>query len=198
MKKKFRYLIAVILVFACCPFAVACGETETPEIDYGTLTIANITLEADGTADINPIFTKEEGKGEITYTFEGDNISIADGKVTALKPDTTTTVTAKTAHHEVTFTVTVKAVNYGALVIKSITLEANGTADINPIFTKEEGKGEITYTFEGDNISIADGKVTALKPDTTTTVTAKTAHHEVAFIASSIFCAQFAQSTSIL
>ena len=181
MKKKFRYLIAAILVFACCPFAVACGETETPEIDYGTLTIANITLEADGTADINPIFTKEDGKGEITYTFEGDNISIADGKVTALKPDTTTTVTAKTAHHEVTFTVTVKAVNYGALVIKSITLEADGTADIKPIFTKEEGKGEITYTFESDSISIADGKVTALKPDTTTIVTAKTAHHEVTF-----------------
>ena len=181
MKKKFRYLIAAILVFACCPFAVACGETETPEIDYGTLTIANITLEADGTADINPVFSKEEGRGEITYTFDGDDISIADGKVTALKPDTTTTVTAKTAHHEVTFTVTVKAVNYGALVIKSITLEADGTADINPIFTKEEGRGEITYTFEGDNISIADGKVTALKPDTTTTVTAKTAHHEVTF-----------------
>ena len=181
MKSRIKYLLAALLIFACCPFVAACGETETPQIDYGTLAIGNITLEDGETAGINPIFSKEEGKGEITYTFEGDNISIADGKVTALKPDTTTTVTAKTAHHETTFTVTVKAIDYGTLTIGNITLEDGETADIKATFTKDEGKGEITYTFEGDNISIADGKVTALKPDTTTTVTAKTAHHEITF-----------------
>ena len=181
MKKGIKYLLAALLIFACCPFAVACGETETPEIDYGTLTIADVTLEPAATAEILATFSTEEGKGEITYTFDGDNISIADGKVTALKPDTTTTVMAKTAHHEVTFTVTVKAIDYGTLTIGNITLEDGETADIKATFTKDEGKGEIAYTFDGDNISIADGKVTALKPDTTTTVTAKTAHHETTF-----------------
>ena len=183
MKNKLRYVIAAVLLFVCCPFAVACGETASETPDYGTLTIKNITLEEGTTAEIEATFSTEEGKGEIAYTFEGDNISIADGKVTALKPDTTTTATAKTAHHEVTFTVTVtkKAVDYGTLTIKNITLENGGAAEIEATFSTEEGKGEIAYTFEGDNISIADGKVTALKPDTKTTVTAKTAHHATVF-----------------
>ena len=183
MKNKLRYVIAAVLLFVCCPFAVACGETASETPDYGTLTIKNITLEEGTAAEIEATFSTEEGKGEIAYTFEGDNISIAGGKVTALKPDTTTTVTAKTAHHEVTFTVTVtkKAVDYGTLTIKNITLENGGVAEIEATFSTEEGKDEIAYTFEGDNISIADGKVTALKPDTKTTVTAKTAHHEVTF-----------------
>ena len=84
MKNKLRYVIAAVLLFVCCPFAVACGETASETPDYGTLTVKNITLEEGTTAEIEATFSTEEDKGEIAYTFEGDNISITDGKVTAL------------------------------------------------------------------------------------------------------------------
>ena len=47
---------------------------------------------------------------EIEYIYDGDSILIEDGKVTALAGGTSTTVTAKTAHHETTFNVKCEAV----------------------------------------------------------------------------------------
>ena len=189
MKNKLRYVIAAVLLFVCCPFAVACGETASETPDYGTLTIKNITLEEGTTAEIEATFSTEEGKGEIAYTFEGDNISIADGKVTAFKPDTTTTVTAKTAHHEVTFTVTVKPVNYGMLTITSPAIYANYPAKpLNIVFSKPEYAEDITYTVQSgyeSAVKIEDGKIYAtgsgFSQSKSVRVTAKTAHHATVF-----------------
>lgn len=149
--------------------------------DYGTLTIGDITLEQGKEQLINPVFSKEEGKGDITYTFSGNNISITDGKVKGLVADTETEVTASTANLTTEFTVTVTAIDRGTLSIADITLESDGSAVINPVFSKEAGEDEIDYAFIGSNIRIENGTVYAVTPDTVTEVEATTQWHKVYF-----------------
>ena len=89
------------------------GEDEnTPEeIDYGTLSIADVNVVFKAETLPIPVFSNEEYEEEIEYTFEGSNISIVNGVIKGLGPDTTTEVTAKTEHHKAKFNVNVSYVS---------------------------------------------------------------------------------------
>lgn len=95
--------------------------------------------------DINPVFSIEAGKGDVTYTFEGNNISIENGKVKGLVANTETLVTAKTDNHEVVFKVKVteKTIDRGTLTIADITVNDGATVDVNPVFSTEAERAKL-------------------------------------------------------
>lgn len=184
MSKIIKNLTLVFTLVLTMVVAVSC-EKEQPqdqpeEIDYGTLSIEDIRVEKGKSEVITPEFSIADKAEEITYTFEGNNISIANGKVSGLIENTETVVTAKTEHHETTFKVTVW-IDYGTLTIADVNIVFGSETLPIPVFSKEEHEAEIEYTFEGNNISIIDGVIKGLVPDTTTEVTAKTEHHETKF-----------------
>ncbi len=177
MKKRIT-LVLFLLVIAALTVFVACGNDGTT--NYGTLTFTDISVTEGSELTIKPIFSDESKTENITYTFEGNNISITDGVVKGLVAPSETVVTAKTSHHSAKFKVTVTP-DYGTLAVDDITLTFAQETLINPIFSKEEYECDINYSFEGNNISIADGLIKGLVPDTQTTVTATTEHHSATF-----------------
>ena len=82
-------------------------EPSSSEIEYGAVTIQDIEVTFMNEVIINPVFEKEEYEEALTYTFEGNNISIAEGKVKGLVPGTETIVNAASEHFRTTFKVTV-------------------------------------------------------------------------------------------
>lgn len=191
MKKSLKHFTSLLLLGLSIAPLMACGNSQAQSsvietsqsqemIDYGTLTIEDITIEEGKEISITPIFSIPDKQEEITYSFEGNNISITDGVVKGLRGGTETIVTAKTSHLETTFKVKV-AIDYGTLSFLDLTLSFGQEQVLNPVFSKEEYADNITYTFEGSNISITDGLIKGLIPDTETIVTAKTTHHETTF-----------------
>lgn len=85
-------------------------EISSEEIDYGQLIIEDVDVVFMGEVIINPVFTIEEYEEDIEYAFEGNDISINDGKIKGLVPGTVTEVNATTSHHSTTFEVSVKYV----------------------------------------------------------------------------------------
>jgi len=83
------------------------SDVSSSSIDYGTLTIGDIEVSFMNEVIINPIFSNVEFEEDLNYEFTGENISIIDGKVKGLIPETETTVTAKGLIFETTFQVTV-------------------------------------------------------------------------------------------
>lgn len=80
-------------------------------VDYGTLTVKDmVAYVGNKPKAIDFSFSIADKAEEIEYIYDGDSILIKDGKVTALIGGTSTTVTAKTAHHETTFNVKCEAV----------------------------------------------------------------------------------------
>ena len=150
------------------------------EVDYGTLSIADIMVEKGMSETIVPVFSIADKAEEIEYTFEGNNISIENGRVKGLVGETETVVTARTAHHETSFKVTVW-IDYGTLSIADVNVVFGAETLPIPVFSNEEYEEEIEYAFEGNNIAIVDGVIKGLVPDTTTEVTARTTHHEAKF-----------------
>ena len=157
--------------------------TVTTLVDYGTLTIEDVTVEEGETVALSPQFSRPAKAEDITYEFEGNDIKIDGGYVTALVGGKTVEVTAKTEHHETTFTVTTAEVDYGTLTISDITglMTTSNPAKIRAVFSVPSRAEEITYTFEGNDIKIENGYVTALVGGKTVEVTAKTEHHETTF-----------------
>ncbi len=176
-KRMLLFFLTLTLVFTGVVFT-GCEVVA----DYGTMSIDNITMNIGETATINVNFTNKDYESVPEYTFEGDNVSIENGVVTALRDDSETVVTAKTVHHECTFIVKVNK-DYGTLAFSNVEVEFGGSIVLNPVFSKEETEEEIEYTFEGENISITDGVLYGIKPGTTTQVIAKTAHHHALFSA---------------
>ena len=114
-------------------FTVTVGE------DYGTLTIANVSVEYNKTATITPNFSTTAGSSlAVTYTYDTSKISIDGNTVTGLVAEAVVTVTAKTDKHETTFTVTVGK-DYGTLTIANVSVAYNGTATISPKFSTTAG-----------------------------------------------------------
>ena len=177
MRRKLAILLTALLVaVACVPFA-ACGEKKT---DYGTLTIEDITLTEGEQTNVVYEFSIPEHADEISYEFEGTDIEIENDVVTAIKGGAVVTVTAKTEHHETTFTVTT-LVDYGTLTIEDVTVEVGETVALSPQFSHPAKAEDIKYEFEGNDIKIDGGYVTALVGGKTVEVTAKTEHHETTF-----------------
>lgn len=185
MKKKiFAVLLVAIMVLSLGIF-VGCTPDSDDKTDYGTLTIADVSVEVGKTANIYPLFSLTPET--ITYTFDGNKISIAGNSVTGLEAGTVT-VTATTAHHTKTFTVTVTPVDYGTLTIDNVTINAEGGTALLNIDWSRPGVSQdlpINYAFDSDEISIKNNVVTANSPNLTQnktiTVTATTAYHSTTF-----------------
>ena len=157
--------------------ASSSDSSSKPEpIDYGTLTISDVTVEFGKTATINPVFTTI--KEDITYSYDTSKISISGNTVTGIAPESVVTVTATTAHLSTTFTVTVGK-DYGTLTISDVTVEFGKTATINPVFSTI--KEDITYSYDTSKISISGNTVTGVAPESVVTVTATTAHLSTTF-----------------
>ena len=176
MKNKLTTFILCVVFAITASTLFGCTEI----IDYGTMTIADVTVEYEKTAELVVSFSNDEYAGTPTYTFEGENISIENGVVTGLISESTTVVTATTEHHTCTFNVTVGK-NYGTLFIADVEVGFGKEVVLNPVFSVEECEEDITYTFEGENISIENGLLKGIVPGTTTTVTATTDHHQTTF-----------------
>ncbi len=110
-------------------------------------------------ATITPEFSTEAGKGEITYSFQGKNITITGNSVKGNTGNTSTTVTAKTAHHEVTFKVNVifknpfgkhAALDEGENVFKAID---------NGVYEKTKGEYGASYYYGASGALKGNGKL---------------------------------------
>lgn len=185
MRKRILSVMTALVLSLAMAFAfTACDITDSPDkTDYGTLSVENVTVTENGEAELKLTFSKPEHAETVTYEFESDAFTIENGKVQGLKPSEAVTVKAKTAHHEATFTVTVEAIDYGTLTVRDIEglKTTSNRAKIMYVFSKPDYAEEITYSFEGNDIKIEDGYVTALVGGKTVIVTAKTAHHETTF-----------------
>ena len=152
-------------------------SSSTPEpIDYGTLTIANVSVEYGKTATINPVFSTI--KEDITYSYDTSKITISGNTVTGKVAESVVTVTATTAHLSTTFKVTVGK-NYGTLTIANVSVEYGKTATINPVFSTIEE--DITYSYDTSKITINGNTVTGKVAESIVTVTARTAHLSTTF-----------------
>ena len=178
MKKKLSVIIAIMLTFALSFAFAACYEE--PKEQFGTLTIENVTLVEGTEAQLNAVFSDATKAEEITYSFEGNDIEIKNGVVKALLGGVTVSVTAKTEHHEATFTVTT-LIDYGTLAVENVNLAVGEEKTINAVFSKPNRAEEITYAFEGNAIEIKDGKVKALQGGKIVMVTAATEHIQATF-----------------
>ena len=107
------------------------------EVDYGTLSIADIMVEKGMSETIVPVFSIADKAEEIEYTFEGNNISIENGRVKGLVGETETVVTARTAHHETSFKVTVW-IDYGTLSIADVNVVFGAETLPIPVFSNED------------------------------------------------------------
>lgn len=143
----------------------------TPTPDYGTLTIADVSFEYGSSGTIIPIFSNV--KETITYTFDGDDISINGNTVTGNVPNAIVTVTATTEHLSTTFTVSVWK-DFGILSVADVEVGYGKTAEINPVFSKDSE--EITYSYDTSKISIEGNVVTGLVAEAVVEVTATTKH----------------------
>ena len=151
-------------------------SSSKPEpIDYGTLTIANVSVEYGKTATINPVFSTI--KEDITYSYDTSKITISGNTVTGKVAESVVTVTATTAHLSTTFTVTVGK-NYGTLTIADITTYNGFYAKATPVFSKTSES--ITYSFDTSKLSVSGNAFTG-KSVGTFTVTASTAHLSTTF-----------------
>ena len=178
--KFLKRILGIFLSAVCLLCFAACGEK-----DYGTLTVADIeNLKIGETREIAAVFSNEEYASAIEYEFKGNAIKLEDGKVTALSGGRTVPVTAKTKHHETTFTVKTSTERYdnGTLTIADIeNLPVGKRVQINAVFTPSGVYEPISYSFEGNDIEISNGYVRARVPDKTVEITAKTRYHEIMF-----------------
>lgn len=183
--KYLKRMLGFLLAAVCLLCFAACGAK-----DYGTLTIADIDdLKIGETREISAVFSNEKYAAAIEYEFKGNAIKIEDNKVTALSGGRTVPVTAKTKHHETTFTVKTSTERFenGTLSIDNIeNLPVGQRVQINAVFTPSGVYEPISYTFAGNDIEISNGYVRARVPDKTVTATAKTAHHEVTFTVTTV------------
>lgn len=154
--------------------------------DYGTLTIANVSVEVGKTVTVIPHFSVPGYAKAITYTFEGQNISSNGSVFTGLVANTVTTVTAKTQYHETTFTVTVLDTP-SKLTIKDITVYSDyAPVPLDITFAKQADVAPIEYTIPENFrsiLTIADDKVSAtgVTGEAVVTVGAKAGELETTF-----------------
>ncbi len=154
MKKRLTFLFGTAMALALSLGLAACGEE-----DFGTLSLQNVEgLKVGEQVALDAKFSIADYASDVTYSFEGNDIQIADGKVTALSADKTVTVSAKTTNHETTFTVSTAK---GELKIDDVyAWYANGVTDKYPasdFYVTYSASGyseEITYTYDTNALTI--------------------------------------------
>jgi lysophospholipase L1-like esterase len=160
MKMK-KIFILGLSVFACLGLGACKSNSNNSQEnnqqqveDYGTLTIADITVKVGKRAEIETVFSNPKKQETLTYTFEGKNIHISEDNqyVVGDVAGTETVVTAKSEHFETTFKVTVPQ-DYGTLKIADVRtyLKYNGRAP-KLEFSKPEFAEELTYTIADPTI----------------------------------------------
>lgn len=197
MKKVFTILIAAFILVSAIVLASCNGDkpvtttaanitTTTPATStapgIGTLTIEDIEIKEGSSKKINAVFSSAAYESEITYTFDGEDIRIEDGKVTALVGDKTVTVTATTAYHTTTFTVKT-FIDRGTLSIADVYAWIDyPSPSVNPIFSDKNFIETLAYEYDSANLSIdaQSGVVTPLK-EGTHSVKAYSDHFSVTF-----------------
>ncbi|MBQ2686098.1 MAG: hypothetical protein IJF55_00010 [Clostridia bacterium] len=183
MKKIFTILIAAFILVSATALASCNGDkpvtttaanvtTTSPAATtthgIGTLTIEDIEIKEGSSKKINAVFSSASYESEITYTFDGEDIRIEDGKVTALVGDKTVTVTATTAYHTTTFTVKT-FIDRGTLSIADVYAWIDyPSPSVNPIFSDKNFIETLAYEYDSANLSIdaQSGVVTPLKEGT--------------------------------
>ena len=161
-------------------FKVTVGS-ETAEADFS---IENIELKADAKRII-VIDAPVAVQRNVTFRYEGNNIRIAKNDaganyVEGLVAGTTTTVTAMSNKSVVKFTVTVSDEFTATVTIENMTMNVGETKTIVPVFSDETKAEELSYSLNGNSITIEDGVITAVK-EGTTEVTAYSEHYSVKF-----------------
>lgn len=136
---------------------------------YGRLVISNVnSLEVGSSRDLDPRFTDPDFAGTVTYKFDGDAIKIEGNIVTALKSGATVSVTATTAYHSKTFTVTTVEVS---TVVDFGTVAAYvGYAPSPLLLDGIAPNASVTFTYDNTKMRIdsAARTVTALQDGTFT------------------------------
>lgn len=166
MKKSICVLLTVLLVALCCAATTACGGQGSSggvsgNVDYGTLSVENVVLVVGDEVKIPYRFSIAERAEQISYSFEGDYIKIENGKVKALAGEKTITVTAKTEHHETTFTVTTFSADNGSIVIDDVNAWIGYPAsELKVVFEYEEGAADLEYSYDETKIEIDASKNT--------------------------------------
>lgn len=169
-------------------------KIEREEDKYGTLSINDIEFEYDGTATAEPVFSKSNRAEDITYIYDDGNLVFSGNTVsykTSVSENKVISVTAKTAHLETGFKVTVKPINYGTLVVENknkLTLQQGKRKTINLNFSNPERSEDLTFDFKDNYFSIdkVDNKYVIEAIEITgeegIEVTAKSEHFEVTFV----------------
>lgn len=147
----------VLLVAALLCFSAACGEKEA---DYGSLSVPDVTLTVGESAPLEPVFSSGK-EFAVEYSFEGDAIEIADGRVYALVANERVTVTARTRRHEVQFTVT--TLQKPLFEIADFTAWVDGpVVDFEPVWLDSAYEGEtIAYDYAESLLEIDAENCTA-------------------------------------
>ncbi|MCQ2742224.1 MAG: SGNH/GDSL hydrolase family protein [Bacilli bacterium] len=187
MRKRNLLVMSVGFLSILTMSLSSCGNNSSPEssvVDFGSVTIQDIELGFGKSSLITPEFSKPEMRENLTYSFDGDSISITksgrDYIVKGLVEGTQTTVKAVSEHFSTSFKVTV-SIDYGTVTIPDIEVDHKGTATIEPTFSKPSLAEPLSYTFTGQNISIENGIVTGLVGDSITVVSAQSAHFNTSF-----------------
>lgn len=117
-------------------------------VDYGTLTVKDmVAYVGNKPKAINYAFSIPEMAEEIEFIYNNESISIEDGKVTALAGGTSTTVIAKTAHHETTFNVKCEAVESRFVGDVNYYLNEQKTRNVQPGCTLFAGDSFFDYRY---------------------------------------------------
>ena len=159
------------------------------------VTVGSETAEAD--FSINDIELKAEAKRiividapvavqrNVIFRYEGDNIRIAKNAADAnyvegLVAGTTTTVTAISNKSVVKFAVTVSEEFTATVTIENMTMKVGETKTIVPVFSDETKAEELSYSLNGNSVTVENGVITAVK-EGITEVTAYSEHYSVKF-----------------
>lgn len=161
-------------------FKVTVGS-ETAEADFS---INDIELKA-GAKRIIVIDAPVAVQRNVTFRYEGNNIRIAKNAADAnyvegLVAGTTTTVTAISNKSVVKFAVTVSEEFTATVTIENMTMNVGETKTIVPVFSDETKAEELSYSLNGNSVTVENGVITAVK-EGATEVTAYSEHYSVKF-----------------
>ncbi|MBS1455606.1 MAG: SGNH/GDSL hydrolase family protein [Clostridia bacterium] len=161
-------------------FKVKVGS-ETAEADFS---VNDIELKA-GAKRIIVINAPVAVQRNVTFRYEGNNIRIAKNDagasyVEGLVAGTTTTVTAISNKSVVKFSVTVSEEFAATVTIENMTMNVGETKTIVPVFSDETKAEELSYSLNGNSVTVENGVITAVK-EGTTEVTAYSEHYSVKF-----------------
>ena len=117
-------------------------------VDYGTLTVKDmVAYVGNRPKAIEFTFSIDDKAEKIEYIYDGDSILIEDGKVTALAGGTSTTVIAKTEHHEASFNVKCEAVESRFTGDVEFFLNEQKVRDVKPGTTLFAGDSFFDYRY---------------------------------------------------